>query len=212
MRYAARAMSRATRTRIRPALLPAAPCASAHTVVSARDSRCGLMRLECGNAHTRARHSLNLVTPSRGNAVSQSVGGKEFSSRCWHDSGSGNSLEYVGPQMKTSSDSELRARVVAEYPHLTTGLQAELVAFVQFQMYVVPLKVPNIGAWKKLEPASLGPDIVGWLPASRALCAAPHRSRGRAYTPARLQRSRMNPAATPGLSRFRHPCFEGESS
>ena len=51
--------------------------------------------------------------------------------------------------MNTSLDSELNARVITEYPHLTTGQQAELVAFVQFNMYVVPLTVTHSGAEKK---------------------------------------------------------------
>ena len=51
--------------------------------------------------------------------------------------------------MKTSADSDLFARVVAEYPHLSTGQQAELVAFVRFNMHIVPLTVAHIGAEKK---------------------------------------------------------------
>lgn len=51
--------------------------------------------------------------------------------------------------MKTSADSDLFARVVAEYPHLSTGQQAELVAFAQFNMHIVPLTVAHIGAEKK---------------------------------------------------------------
>jgi hypothetical protein len=51
--------------------------------------------------------------------------------------------------MKTAADSDLCARVVAEYPHLSTGQQAELVAFVRFNMYIVPLTVAHIGAEKK---------------------------------------------------------------